>query len=373
MTEYLNERVHVVTGATGFVGAALVLRLLEDTQDRVVCIVRGAGDAAERLSTALREAAIAYNASHVVAQGLGRVRAAAGDITDATKPDVPEGGIWWHVAASLRFEDRHRAEIREQNIGGTQNVLRWAEASAAIEFNYVSTAYSCGETTGTIAEARHSDRSAGFHNAYEESKVEAEDLVDVSVIPLARVMRPSIVIGDSATAAATSFTGLYGFIREFDRFIAEVSGQLGELLLLRPLRLVADPTVPLNVIPVDAVVADMVALHLRRAPGGYYHLTNPAPPTVGACLEEFFTRLGLAQPLYVEHERSLSTIDKVLNDKIPFYAPYMSGGREFSRERVDAVLGSEGRTCAGIGQPGIEPYMNWYLDYLGNSRREVTM
>ena len=31
---------HVVTGATGFVGSALVLKLLQDTNDTITCIVR---------------------------------------------------------------------------------------------------------------------------------------------------------------------------------------------------------------------------------------------------------------------------------------------------------------------------------------------
>lgn len=55
-------RAQLVTGATGFVGAALVLELLARTEDTLVCVVRPREGVTvqERLLAALEEAADAY-------------------------------------------------------------------------------------------------------------------------------------------------------------------------------------------------------------------------------------------------------------------------------------------------------------------------
>ena len=63
------ERVHFVSGATGFVGGALALELLRSTDDRLVCGVRGdtQGEIAARLHRSLCDSARAYGDSHLAA------------------------------------------------------------------------------------------------------------------------------------------------------------------------------------------------------------------------------------------------------------------------------------------------------------------
>ena len=75
-------RVHLVTGATGFVGRALVLELLARTQAPVVCLVRADGTSPqERLRNALFEAADAYDCPQSVRAAITqRCHAVAGDI-----------------------------------------------------------------------------------------------------------------------------------------------------------------------------------------------------------------------------------------------------------------------------------------------------
>lgn len=76
-----STRAHVVTGSTGFVGAALVLELLDRTDDRIVAIVR-AGDttAEQRFEAALNSAADAYDRPRPSAAELARCTVVAGDL-----------------------------------------------------------------------------------------------------------------------------------------------------------------------------------------------------------------------------------------------------------------------------------------------------
>jgi thioester reductase-like protein len=73
---------HLVSGGTGFVGAAVILELLANTEDEIVALVRPGTTtgAQERIVDALQGAARAYG-MNAEAVPVGRVRALAGDIT----------------------------------------------------------------------------------------------------------------------------------------------------------------------------------------------------------------------------------------------------------------------------------------------------
>src|ERR1700729_4210916 len=212
----------LLTGATGFVGMAVLARLLERTDRDVLVLVRAASrsQADARLNTVL---ASVFDAPE---QHRRRVRAVCGDLTapglglgadrDWIAEEVRE---IVHGAASVAF-DMEIAESRSINVEGTRRVLDLAEDCAVRgeglrRITYVSTAYVAGNRHGCAGEAEL-DVGQGFRNAYEQSKHEAERLVwsRRDRLPVT-IVRPSIVVGERGTGWTASFNVVYGPLRAF--------------------------------------------------------------------------------------------------------------------------------------------------------------
>jgi len=119
-----------------------------------------------------------------------------------------------HNAASLSFVSTGRdSEPYASNIGGTRNVLRFCQEAGINEFHHVSTAYVCGLRTGTVLETELNEGQE-FGNPYEESKLEAEEMVRSSdFIKSHTVYRPSIIVGDSQTGFTNTFHGFYAAVQ----------------------------------------------------------------------------------------------------------------------------------------------------------------
>ncbi len=171
-----TERI-VVTGATGFVGANLVQRLLQDHPEaRLTLLVREdrGKRAADRAVEMLRR--LGVNAADWT-----RVDGIAADVTldrcgipapvyDALIADTT---LVIHGAASIRFDDR-LAAARKVNVEGTRHVLALAQAAhargALKRFVYVGTAYVAGQRTGLVREDEL-DAGQQFRNSYEQIEV----------------------------------------------------------------------------------------------------------------------------------------------------------------------------------------------------------
>ncbi|WP_020496925.1 SDR family oxidoreductase [Sciscionella marina] len=328
----------LVTGATGFLGAALVLRLLEDTDARLVTLVRaGTVDPWTRLRTVLTRAAIDYgHPSHWIAPLLGRIELVVGDLLQDPAPEVGAIDRVWHGAASLRYAERDREAIYAANVVGTERALAIAANAGARRFHYISTAYVAGNRSGMIFE-QPVGTDAVVNNVYEESKIAAEAAVLAADTFETQILRPSIIVGHSVSLATSSAFGLYGFLDRLARFRRILERR--DTDRPRRLSLLADPSVPANLVPVDVVARQAVRLALPRPSATIVHLTNDRPPTVGEVIDSVFDAVNLPRPRYVSDRGELSRVDEHFDRSIEFYRSYITGHKHFRQDTANAAAG----------------------------------
>jgi long-chain acyl-CoA synthetase len=278
----------------------LLVRYLEHTDRNVFVLVRGATER-EAAARVRRTLLGLFGAGHPYAR---RVVAVHGDVTRA---ELGFGGRrdWVaervnevvHCAASVSFELGLRAS-RAINVLGTRRVLEFAERCAARgglrRFSHVSTAFVAGDHVGCFSE---DDLDVGqrFRNAYEQSKCEAELLVQRwrGRLPIT-VLRPSIVVGERDSGWTASFNVLYWPLRAFSRGVYAV--------------LPARRTAPVDVVPVDYAADAIFALaSSHEAEGATFHLTAGEHASgvgeLASLASRFFARPAprLIEPLVYRH------------------------------------------------------------------------
>jgi len=259
----------LLTGATGFVGQHVLWRLLSDASEggTVYCLVRGASrsEARHRLDALLHHPA----APRLDAAARARCRLVWGDITvpglvfeRAEGEEEPPAARVIHCAATVKFnESLERA--RTVNVEGTRNLLQTAERlyrrGILRRFDYVGTAFVAGRAEGLVPEDRLLP-GVRFHNDYERTKWEAEELLrrHQDRLPIT-IYRPSIVVGDSKSGYTANFRVLYMPLKLVARGV----------VLAAP----ADPRGVLDVVPVDYVMDSLIALgRMPESIGRCYHL-----------------------------------------------------------------------------------------------------
>jgi len=179
-----------------------------------------------------------------------------------------------HSAASLRFEKDHTGEepVRS-NVEGARNAIALAEALGVSQYHHISTAYVCGKSGSAAVSPSDLEVGQAFQNIYEESKLQAEQLVhQASGISSKTIYRPSIVVGDSETGFTSTFSTIYSLIR-FLRALPEHNAYDIPWILSR-LQLTGNEGK--NLVPVDWVsqrIADVInspELHNQTI-----HLSSP--------------------------------------------------------------------------------------------------
>jgi len=278
----------IVTGYPGFIGKRLVKYLAAQNPDARITLlvqpkfVKEAQGYAAEIQGAMSPS--------------GKVEVLSGDIVDMhlglAGPEyqrlVDETTHIFHLAAISYLGMPHDV-ARKVNVEGTRGVLELArECSKLKRLVHFSTTYVSGDRVGVIAEDEL-ELGQGFRNAYEETKYEAERLVNRAKKHLpVTIIRPSTVVGDSATGEIDRFEGPY---------------YLGMLLVLSPLvlplPLPGNGVAPLNVVPVDFVVqATWVLAQKEEAIGKTVHLVDPNPMSARRVYELIAERANKKLPRF---------------------------------------------------------------------------
>lgn len=355
----------LVTGATGFIGGALVLELLAETDRDLLCLVRPQGEvgAEERLRETLREAAHLYDRTDLLDAIDARCQAVPGDLDQPEQAVASFAGrdidTVWHVAASLNFHEKARSSTIRQNVDGTEAVLEMGRQGGARHHVQFSTAYVAGTRTGTILE-QPAENPEAVNNPYEESKILAEMLVAKVTDRRVWICRPSIVIGNSRTLATLSSAGIYDSVTNLD--FGKRAG-LPEMLGDRPLHVVRKPSMPVNLIPVDAVAGNAVRIRFSSSEAGIFHLTNATPPRLDDVSRVICEALDVTPPVYVDSEEPLIPLEKMLKDdpRNQFWEPYLNNRRDFDLANTDATVGREASTHP-LDDAHLRPYIDWFVE-----------
>ena len=205
----------LVTGATGFLGSAVIPVLLARPEVRAYAVVRAA-DQEElefRHQKFLATLPDRFNPDQLIFINgdLTQPRLGLSDRDLQVVYDQVDSII--HMAASTRF-DLTREQAKAINIDGGREIAALArQLQDRGHFNrldYVSTCYVAGHRQGRIYE-HECDEGQEFRNSSEWSKATAEMHLREQMTDglRAAVHRPSIIVGDSESGAAASFSALY--------------------------------------------------------------------------------------------------------------------------------------------------------------------
>ncbi|MCU4799556.1 SDR family oxidoreductase [Halobacteria archaeon HArc-gm2] len=341
----------LLTGFPGFLGSALLGRVLVRGDGPVACLVQP-----EYLETARRRA------REITARVDGisddAIRLYEGDITEPglglgeeSLADVRE---LYHLAAVYDLAvDRDLAEA--VNVRGTEHVLEFADGRDVERFHYVSTCYVSGRYDGVFT-ADHLQEGQSFNNHYEETKYRAEvavqDRMDAG-LP-ATVYRPAIVVGDSRTGETDKFDGPYYLLR---------------LLLAQPEWLSVTFTLPdssnaeLNVVPRDYVVDAIASLSAREETvDEVYQLCDPAPLSV----PRFVDVLAAAAGHRTVRLPTTKPVARMVSNRLPSSLPlapatldYLDHPTRYACPKtLQALEGS------GIAVPPFESYVDRLVAYV---------
>ena len=257
----------LLTGATGFLGAAL-LRDLIDAGTEVICLVRSTSESpADRVRDNLRRYGLWHEGD------ARRMRAVPGDIelprlglpADEYSRLACEVDAIFHAAADVSWVSAYDA-LRSANVVATTALLRFASDTVRKRFHFVSSLSVCFAHGGPAEVSEELEMLPWIGRlplGYAQSKCVAEALVREAArrgLP-AQIYRPALLAGHSASGAMNA-----------DDLIAA--------LLRGCIRMGAAPDLDwvFDAVPVDTAAATIVKLARTGGPECQtFHLRHPRP------------------------------------------------------------------------------------------------
>jgi thioester reductase-like protein len=352
----------LLTGATGFVGMELLARYLERSDRRVITLVRADSPEAAR---ARIDSVLENLFGDTADEYRERVQAVAADMTvadlglsaDERERLAEQVTTIVHSAASVSFT-LALEDARHINLEGTRRMLELAELArrrGGLDlYGHVSTAFVAGTHAGRFAEC-DTDVGQSFHNSYEQSKFEAEQLVRSHVGLPYTILRPSIVVGDRNNGWTAAFNVLYWPLRAFARGLFTAVPAIA--------------SAPVDVVSIDYVAdAAFTLIESRCGVGATYHLTaGPNASTIAelaGLASRYFRR---PVPRVVSPEEfagmTLGAAERKALNAGSEYFPYFCMEAVFDDTVTRAQLEPDGIITAPL-----RDYMDRLLDFATRSR-----
>lgn len=297
----------LLTGATGLLGSQL-LRQAEAAGRPLAVLVRpkSGRSAQQRVS----QPALKVIQGDLACPGLGLNREDEQWLAEHCRRVV-------HCAASLQFQVQPASsEPYRSNVDGLRHLLGLCQRHRIREFHYVSTAYVCGDRSGSIGEDEL-DCDQSFQNDYERSKFLAELLVhQASHLEHRAIYRPSVILGQGSPFLRLAWLlGLDDLDQARDKFGLEGDEEL-------------------NLVSV-AWVAECIRRLIDQRTSGTFHLTAGRPMQARQLLE-----ICARMPRF-----SASVPGPVLDELLQTYRPYLRNHPRFERNRLEQAL-----TDCGTGE-----------------------
>lgn len=323
----------LITGANGFLGKKLSLRLLEQGHELFLLVRKRS-----RLDAFVEGEGRSYSSQiHIV----------EGDVTErnlglnSRLMDSLEGKIEtiYHSAALLSFDDHDRDKTYKVNVQGTENVLEFALKVNCPKVLYISTAYTVGKEMAGSETLYSTDRS--FVNPYEASKCEAEHIAYGYKDKLkVAILRPGIIIGDSKTGEADTHFGLYGFLKGV-KILKKRADRKPEY---KKYRIFLDPDVAQNFVPVDYVINVLTAALVHSRNGDILNITNPNPPLQAEIISIVKDVLDFPQLELHPFSSSveMTNEEKVFHDSMAIFRSYLERTIDFPADNTEKMLAAAG-------------------------------
>ena len=311
-----------ITGGAGFLGWKLVKNLLSETDSKLYLLVRqnSRKSVRERINGLINKSYSRKKRREV----RNRLEVVKGDITEKNlgmkRTQLEELSkkinTIYHFAALCQF-NMSMPIIRKINLGGTRNVLDFALKCKAngqfMSFHHISTVAIMGDSGGVLYE-NSLDRGQRFNNTYEETKFEAEKLVNEYRKKgiLASIYRPSVIVGDSLTGEVSDFQMFYHPLHIFSIGILE--------------EIPANKDLKYNLVPVDYVARAIYLISSdRKNDNKNYHLTNSHSITLNSLLNTASSYFGFKKPKIIpENKFNFKKLKGFRKKVIEPYLPYFN-------------------------------------------------
>lgn len=334
------KRAALVTGGAGFLGSWLLRALAQRNYRTVYVLARRdeRSSAKARVFQVLR--------THTSGALLGRVQQTVQVVEgDLCKPQL---GLAKHVihtlfnnpldifhTAALADLGAPLASLRPPNVTGTKHVLEFAlsasRAGCAVRVHHVSTVVVAGTLEGWFKEEQL-DCGQNFHNGYERTKLEAEQLVQVyreKGVDVT-VYRPGIITGDSRTGMTTNFKMFYQPLHFLAFGLFQELPAIAECLH--------------SLVPVNFVSEAICLLsEARQTPNRTWHLVNPHEVSVGRFIGVASRTFRFRKPALIPFRRfPKERLTPLQWRLIAPYIPYLNYRLRFDATQTLSVLKSLG-------------------------------